>query len=229
MSLSNVSVPVTVAARTPTFPGMTTSGRPLVVVPRAAFLAANAQAGDLVTSPELWVRGDASGVLARLRAAGVPTGEAATAAAIRQLPALLAMSWTFGFLLALGLTAALVVAVGLVLYLQSRQAARDLAFALGRRMGLSDRTHRRAVTVELAAMLAVAFVLGGGLAVAAAAIVRGKLDLLPDVPGPTVLAVPWALLGAIAVGAALTAVAGGVLAQRRARRTKVSEVLRLAA
>jgi hypothetical protein len=115
-----------------------------------------------------------------------------------------------------------------VLYLQARQESRDLAFALGRRMGLSDRTHRRALSLELGFMLGVAAVVGSSLAVLAAFLIRSKLRVLPGLPGPTVLTIPWVLVLMVVVGAAATALLGGRLAQRRARRTKVAEVLRVA-
>ena len=219
---------VTVVARVGTFPGMTASGRPLLVAARTSLLAADPRLDDLQTHTELWARGEPAAILARLGAAGLETAAAKTAAAILEQPSVLALSWTFGFLLALGVTAGLVLVAGLLLYLQSRQAERDLAFALGRRMGLSDRAHRRAVTLELGAMLGVALVLGTSLATAAAALVQGKLDLLPDAPGPVVFAIPWLLFGITALALVLTARAGGAFAQLRARATNVSEVLRLA-
>jgi len=229
LRVAGQSVPVTVVRQTAAFPGMTTSGLPLVVAGRRALFAASPSLATLNgTAAELWVRGAPGTILRLLAGAGIDTSSARTASKVRAEPSLLSLSWTLGYLLALGVAAAIVVVAGLLLYLQSRQAANDLSFALGRRMGLSAGTQRRAVTLELGEILGIAFVLGTGLAVAAAALVRAKLDLLPGVPGPTIFAVPWLLLGATAAGFLLVAIAGARLVGRRARRTNVAEVLRLA-
>src|SRR5262249_9008233 len=151
-----------------------------------------------------------------------------TAADVRRRPDLEALGWATELLFALGVTAAAVAVVGMVLHLQARQRSRDVSFALASRMGLSGRAHRRALTLELGLLEGSAVAIGGVLAVAAALLVRPRLRVAPDLPGPTVFEVPWALLAGVAGGAVVVAVAGGWLAQRRARRANVAEVLRAA-
>ncbi len=126
------------------------------------------------------------------------------------------------------MVAALVVLVGLILYLQSRQQAREVSYALSRRMGLPPGSHRWSMVLELGGMLLAAFVVGGGLAVAAARLIYRKLDLLPSHPPAPILRLPLPVLGAIAAALALAAVTGAVMAQRRAGRANVAEVMRLA-
>jgi putative ABC transport system permease protein len=119
--------------------------------------------------------------------------------------------------------------IGLVLYLQSSQQSREVAYALSRRMGLSKGTHRRSVAAELAGMLLGAFVIGTALAAVATRLIYRKLDLLPSLPPAPVYRIPFAILGAIAGASVLTAMIGAFAVQRRAQRANVAEVLRLAA
>ena len=77
-------------------------------------------------------------------------------------------------------------------------------------------------------MLVVAFALGTGFAVLAAAMVQGRLDPIPNLPPGPLLHVP---LGVLAVAAAATVAATAVGAwrvQRQADRAHVGEVMRLA-
>jgi len=149
LRLSGVSVPLRVIGRATAFPGMA-GGRALVVVDEAALLrAAPGAQGLLDGGRRLWAKGTPSSIQAGLSSAGVRTAGAVSAARVQRTPAFLAVSWTFSFLLALGVVAGLVVLIGLVLYLQSRQQAREVAYALSSRMGLSARSHRRSVGAEL--------------------------------------------------------------------------------
>src|SRR5207237_10267812 len=107
-----------------------------------------------------------------------------------------------------------VVGAALLLYLQARQGARDLSYSLARRMGLREAVHRRAMVLELGAMLLVASMVGAGLALLAAALVRSKLDLRPGTPGPTVFALPWILFAVVAVRLVSRAGIGGCSAPR---------------
>jgi hypothetical protein len=221
-------VAVRVAARVRGWPGMREPGRPLVVVARDAIFAEARPLPVLRSAAaELWERGDPGALRARLEAAGTGTEGSVAIEDVRRRPDLLALTWSIQLLLALGVAAACVAVAAMVLYLQARQESRGLAFALGRRMGLSDRTHRRALSLELGLMLVVAAVTGGGLAVLAAALVRSRLRVVPGLPGPTVFELPWSLLAGVIVGSAVVAAIGGRLAQRRARRTNIAEVLRV--
>ena len=208
---------------------MRTPGRPLVVMSGDALFGAFPDlARGFAVSSELWVRGDPARIVPNLEARGFAAVSLRTVATVRSMPSLLSLGWTLQFLLALGVVAALVVGAALLLYLQARQGARDLSYSLARRMGLREGVHRRAMVLELGGMLLVASAVGAALALLAAALVRSKLDLLPGIPGPTVFAVPWTLFVVVAVCVVSVAEFGGRLAQRRARRARPSEVLRLA-
>jgi hypothetical protein len=222
-------VAVRVVDRVGAWPGMRDPDRALVVVARDAIDRKQPLMFGLhSTAAELWERGDPAALRSRLEDAGTDTAQAVLIGDVRRRPDLLALTWAIQLLLALGIAAAIVAVVAAVLSMQARQESRDLAYALGRRMGLADRTHRRALSLELGTLLAVAAVLGSALAVGASLLVRARLQVVPGLPGPTVFTLPWRMLLGIAAGTVVVAVVGGWLIQRRARRTNVAEVLRVA-
>jgi putative ABC transport system permease protein len=224
-----VHLPLTVVATAQAFPGMTSTGRSLLVVSSARFDAvAGAQRDRAGWRTEIWARGDPEAVQAALRRAG-RTPEVVTSAADQlRTPVFLAQAWTFRLLSALGVLAGTVALVGLVLYAQARQRGRVVAYALTRRMGLSRAAHRRSVLWELAGLLGFAFLLGAGSALVAAAAVLGRLDPMPELPPGLGLELPGAVLGGTLLGILLAALAGALLVQRAADRANVAEVMRLA-
>jgi putative ABC transport system permease protein len=224
-----VRLPLTVVATASAFPGMTSTGRSLLVVSSTRFDAvAGSQRAQAGWRTELWTRGAPEPVLAALGRAAL-TPEAVTSAADElRAPAFLAQAWTFRLLSALGVLAGMVALVGLVLYAQGRQRGRVVAYALTRRMGLSRAAHRRSVLWELAGLLGFAFLLGAALAVVAAAAVLGRLDPMPELPPGLGLELPGPLLAGTLLGILLAAMAGAVLVQWAADRADVAEVMRLA-
>jgi len=226
LSVEGHEVPVRVVAQVNQFPGaqrgrltFAADGEALVRVPGI---------GSVETSYELWAKGDPRRILPVLRSDGFPLELTTTAVTVRTTPAFLALSWTFGLLEAFGVLAGLITILGIVLYLQARQQAREVSYALARRMGLGRRVHRRSVLVELLAMLLTAFVLGAVFSSVAAGLVHGRLDPIPALsPGPF-LELPAVLFAATAGGIILVCAFGARLVQRRADRTNVGEVMRLA-
>jgi putative ABC transport system permease protein len=232
LELASRPVPASVRGTTAGFPGRTTT-RPVVVASRVALEAALGRADSSLhgagAQRELWVRGDPPAVLAALRGAGVaffgPVRRADRAAAV---PAARAVGWVFDLLRVLGAMAVLVALAGLVLYLRAGRRARDVGYALAVRMGLARGTHWRAVVLELGGILAAALLVGALLAAGAAWVVFRQFELLPTVPPPAGLHVPWALVGAMAVGGAVATLLGAWVIQRGVDRVRVAEVLRLA-
>jgi hypothetical protein len=83
--------------------------------------------------------------------------------------------------------------------------------------------------VELAGMLLAAFAVGTGLAVLGALVLRGDADPLPQLPPAMRLRLPWTLVGAVAAALLAFAWVAALLVQRRADRSNVAEVMRVAA
>ena len=228
---TSYAIDVTTSATARAFPGMYVD-RPLLVVDASALEAAFEREGaalpGLQTTRELWIDGPPRAVIRALDEAGIGVARTLTAQDTEHSSAYLSLSWTFGYLEALGVMAGTLALVGLVLYTQARARSRQLSYALTLRMGLSRRAHRRAVAGELAALLAVAFVTGTSLAWVAARLIYDELDPLPQfAPGP-ILSTPVALLGATAGLLALAAWLGAARLQRSADRASVAEVMRLA-
>jgi putative ABC transport system permease protein len=222
-----VDVPLRVVARVKQFPGAV-RGTVTIVADRETVLdSVNGLEGE-ETRYELWAKGDPPTILRYLGGQGFPLDLASSVTTVRSTPAFLALSWTFGLLEAFGILAGLITILGIVLYLQARQQAREVSYALARRMGLRRRAHRRSVLVELLAMLLTAFLLGGLFSTLAAGLVHGRLDPIPNLsPGPFIQ-LPSLLFLATAGGIILVCALGARLVQRRADHTNVAEVMRLA-
>lgn len=234
LATSRYEMPIRVAERVRGFPGMSVE-RPLIVVAREPFLDTVAKTGTssvkehLLLEGEQWIRGEPGRVAAALERLGVEEEDVTTVAALRSRPDLLARSWALAYLQAVGLVAGLLAFIGTLLYLSARQASREVAYVLARRMGLSAPSHRRSVAVELAGMLGIATVTGTLLAILAARLLLVQLNPLPELaPAPT-LVVPTRLLLAVAAAIIVACAVGAAVVQRSADRAKVSEVLRLAA
>ena len=225
------TVPAHVVARVSGFPGMPSSG-PLVVASTGVLARAAERQGltleDFQPTYLLWVKGSPEPVLRALREAKIFPASIVTAAHVAATPGFLALSWLFGYLEALGALAGLLALVALVLYLESRQRAREVSYALAVRMGLRRRAHWLSVTVELGAMLLGAFAIGAVLAAAGSFTVHGKVDPLPQFPPGAVFRLPGVLLGAVALAVVVFSVVAAWLVQRRADRANVAEVMRLA-
>lgn len=227
VSAGGASVPIRTVAHVDNFPGAA-RGQLTLVVDRETLVKSGLRLVSLETRYELWAKGDPATILPVLRRQQFPVELAETAAHIRRTPAFLALSWTFGLLQAFGILAGLITLLGVLLYLQARQQAREVSYALARRMGLQRGTHRLSVLVELLAMLLTAFVLGALFSTVAAALVHTRLDPIPALPPGPMLAVPQLLFGATALGIILVCALGASLVQRRADNARVAEVMRLA-
>ena len=236
LQTSRWELPIRPVAAASVFP-TARPGRPTIVVAAQPYLAridAQEPRTDqrLLAEERILARAVAGAravdVLADLRSAGVVLREVRTIDETLAQPALRAAGWTFAYLAALGALAGLLAIVGVVLYLQEQQAAREVAFALASRMGLTRRQHLLAVGLELIGMLVSAAVLGASLALVAARLALPRLDPLPGLQPPAVLAVPVTTLLALFAAVAMASLAGAWFVQRTAEQAKVAEVLRLA-
>jgi hypothetical protein len=231
LTVQTVAIPVDIVGQASAFPGMPADQALFVaaVDPLArAFTQAGSSLGAFQGSYQLWAKGDPDVVLPEIRKAGYPTELAITADAVRQTPAFLALSWVFGFLEALGVLAGLVALVALGLYLQARQRSREVSYALARRMGLRKRSNFLSVAMELTGMLLASFVIGAGLAVAAAVLLYKKADPMPQIPPGPLLRAPMVLFVLTLAALAVAALVSAWRVQRSAEKANVAEVMRLA-
>jgi putative ABC transport system permease protein len=128
----------------------------------------------------------------------------------------------------IGVAAAALALVALLLYLQARQRAQLIASALVVRMGLSRARDAAALALEAGGIVLVAGVVGVAAATASASPIAAHVDALPQYAPTPVFVVPWTTVGlglgaSVLVGAAL-----GGLAVAIAARSDVAEALRVA-
>jgi putative ABC transport system permease protein len=227
-------VPIEIVGTASAWPGLS-ADRPMLVTRYDALFAVS-EASDssvseeLISDYELWARADAAEVEAALLANQInynPVSVRSTAELLAS-PSFLALSWTFGYLQALGIMAGAIALAGMLLYLQTRQQAREVSYALARRMGLRRSAHRWAVALELGGMLLVSLVIAVGLALIASLLVYGRLDPLPTLPPDPLFAFPLLLIAVLLPLIAVAALLGAWRVQRGADTAKVSEVLRYA-
>jgi predicted lysophospholipase L1 biosynthesis ABC-type transport system permease subunit len=208
--------------------------RPLVVADRAAFesvvelLGAPNPLTTLGAETEVWVKGETGRAAQALQASTLRPFPIITAEEVRDNPAVRSVTQTFSYLRALGLAAGLLALAGAVLYLQARNRNRIISYALARRMGLTSGNHRFALGLELGALLLVSSVVGAFLAMVAARLVVVELDAPAPLPGGPLFRTPWELVAAAFAGVLAATAMGALIADRRARRANVAEVIRAA-
>ncbi len=181
------------------------------------------QAFPLVT---LWAAGGAGDARAVLAGADLGDVAVATAETRRQQPQLQAAVAALGYQQALGWAAALVALVAFAVHADRTAGAGRLADLFLVRVGLGARGVRRARTLELLAMAAVA----AGLALAAVQLLRPVGARLLDPQGsatpPFELTVGPGALAAAAGSVLVSVVVAALAGAARARRGTPEEVLR---
>ena len=219
---------VDVVGRADSFPGMV-SKRAMLVVDRSSLEAAFAPQPPLAdpnASTEIWARGpDAAAALAAM---DPPPYLILTASEVQDIPSIAAVINTFLALNAVGLAAAVLVIGGLLMYLQSRQRSQLVAHGLSLRMGMTERTHRNSLVIELLSMLLAAFAIGGAVALAIGLLTVPLLDPLATIPPAPLFVLPTTAIVASVASLALIAWLGAWITNLRARRTPMGEVMRVA-
>jgi predicted lysophospholipase L1 biosynthesis ABC-type transport system permease subunit len=95
-------------------------------------------------------------------------------------------------------------------------------------MGMTDGEHRRALVLELTAMLLWGFAVGAVLALIAAMYTVPLLDPIPTVPPEPIRVLPIAVTAATAVALGALAWVGASVTAARSRRVDLGEVMRVA-
>ncbi|HEX6262731.1 MAG TPA: FtsX-like permease family protein [Actinomycetota bacterium] len=227
--LGRTEVSVRIVATARAFPGMS-SGDPLVVVGEEA-LRGGGPSGPLVggrATGAVWVRASPRAAARRLIAAGIHPDDILTARRVEDLPSIEAAVGTFAILAGLGLVSGLLVLVVLIMYVQARQRAQVVSYALARRMGLRRGENVLALGLEVGTMLLTSFLVGAVVGVGISFFVVPQIDPLPAIATDPLMRSPvTASILTLTALAACTAIASW-LAERAARRTNVAEVMRVA-
>ncbi len=212
------------------FPGQARGTTLVVSTPtlRRILAAHGISLGSLGVSYAVWVHGPVARAVVYVEGLGLSSTAVRTTAAFVGAPTFRAISSTFLFMELLGVLAAVVALLGVLLYLQARQHARLVSYAVSSRMGLSRRAHRGAVFLEIGAVLLASAVVGGSLALVAGALLSPWVDPLPSLPPSPSFRPPIGLFAAIGLAVPITGAVATFLVQRRADRANVAEELRYA-
>ncbi|MGH2702119.1 MAG: FtsX-like permease family protein [Actinomycetota bacterium] len=228
-------VPIEVVATANAWPGLS-ADRPMLVARSDALIGVSEEAGspvpeELISNYEVWSTGSVKDVRDGLLSNEILFNEFSIRSTEELLstPSFLALRWTFSYLEALGVMAGAIALAGMLLYLQTRQQAREVSYALARRMGLTRGDHRKAVALELGGMLIVSLLIGASVALLSSLLIYSRLDPLPTVPPDPLFAIPPVLFLVLVPVIALAALLGAWRVQRKADTANVAEVLRYAA
>ena len=231
IAVAQIEQPVTTVGRATAFPGVISSD-PVLVVDKASFERRLGAGGNPLlradARTEYWIAGDTDRAVAAVEQLDAFPLGTLTADEVKDVPFIAAAIDTFAMLNMLGLAAAILVIGVLIVYLQARQRARTVSNVLSLRMGMRENQAIRALVLELAAMLVIAFVLGAALGVIAGRLVAPLLDPLQTIPPAPLFVVPSMSLAWTLVGIAVVALAGGWAVHRRAAAVDLGEVLRVA-
>ena len=231
LQLFTADVRLEIVAHASAFPGMNTEGPTLIASSSAVGRLPEEQGttlGGATKLHEVWAQGDPRRIVDVLNDRNVAMIAVHTAEEARATPGLRAAAWTFSYLQAIAVGGGLIVIAGILLYLQARQRAGVLSFALARRMGLQSRAFRMSVGVEVGVMLLTSLAIGTVLSLIAVMLVYKRFDILPSLPPDPLFRAPVITIALAAAGLIAAAAVAGRVTERRARGANVAENLRLA-
>jgi putative ABC transport system permease protein len=208
------------------------AGRPALLVSRAELRRLARRAHALDPAPQVqalvWAKGPPANVQRALARSALAPVFMTRSDHIFENASVRAAARSYRFVRVVGIAAAGLSLLCLLLYLQARQRSQLVATAVLRRMGLSRVADEATLALEAAVVVLSAGVIGGAVAVFCAGPIVHHVDSLPQyAPGP-VLVIPWAVLGLwLAVATILTGALGAVAAAL-ARRSDAAGALRVA-
>jgi len=208
------------------------AGRPALLVSRADLRRLLRRAHALDPAPQVqtlvWAKGPPAKVERALARSALAPVFLTRSDHIFENASVRAADRSYRFVRVVGIAAAGLSLLCLLLYLQARQRSQLVGAAVLRRMGLGRVADGAALALEAALVVLSAGIIGSAVAVFCAGPIVRHVDSLPQyAPGP-VLVVPWVVLGAwLAVATILTG-ALGAAAAALARRSDVAGALRVA-
>ena len=211
-----------------TFPG-TRRNRPLLIVGRDRFVSIFADdQGRLTGSRYLMWTLDHTEEEVELEMKTAAVGFAFTTAASTTLDQLrfAALIWTFDFLEIYSYLAGLIAIGAVLLYVDTRQRARNLSYALARRMGLTRREHLGAGLIEIGSLTLLGVFTGVIAGRIPALQLYRILDAVEETPPPPRWVGAMDLVVISVVVAVVVSIVATILAQRTADGADTSELLR---
>jgi putative ABC transport system permease protein len=225
-----VRIPIRIVGHAPV-PG-STAGRPALLVSRPALRRITRSTHIIDPPPQatglLWAKGPPSRLLPVLERSSLAPAYLTALDHIGAQAAVRAAERSYRYVEIIGVAAAAVALVALLLYLQARHRSQLIASAITRRMGLRTRADAAAAALEAAGLMLFAAVVGGAAATLAARPIARHLDSLPQYAPAPVYTVPWTALLAGGAAAVVTAAILGAASVAIARRADVGSALRVA-
>jgi predicted lysophospholipase L1 biosynthesis ABC-type transport system permease subunit len=175
----------------------------------------------------LWARGPSRAVEQAIERTSFGAADFYSADDVLHSPDVRETTRAYGFLRAIAAAAAVLAAVALLLYLQTRQRAQVVGSALGRRMGLRPVDELLALGIEIACMLFFAAAVGAIVAVATSRPLVHRVDPLPQLPTTPSPTIPWLVIGVTLVALALVSIVLAGTALLSSSREDVGENLRV--
>lgn len=207
-------IPVQVVSRARAFPGMRTP--PFLVVSLPVLERLYPMAGDSSTE-RLWVHGSLQPLVSRLRGAGLQIRSTLDVSQVSAAPSLEAVLDTLNVLRSLGLLAALLAAVGLLVYVDVRARQRRLSSVLTRRMGLAARADWLSGWLEIGGAAGTGLVVGTLTGMGLVRYVSSLLDPIPLVPPRPIVVPPLRYAGGLALATLLVTALAAAMTLRSTR------------
>ncbi len=196
MVVAGVGVDVHVVARATAFP-TSSSESPLVVVDTTRLIDALGGPG-LLETPQATTSWILSGSPDELRhdiaLFGGAAGTVLTAVQVADLPQIQAILDTFAVIRLVSFGSLVLLLIALFFHLQARERAEVVGFGLSMRMGMSTKSHRRSLAIEVGLSLAIALVAASAPAVFAASTAIPLLDPLANIRPDPIILIPGLLV-----------------------------------
>ena len=193
--VTRASIDVAPIASAQWFPGYR-NGATMVVVDAAALPLSH-----LALATEVWIHDPPADAVEQLQASGWLVRGSQDVADVFEVTSFLTVRWSYAVLTAFGVLIGVVVVVAQVLVLDARRRSRQAASVVARRMGFDLRAEATAIFVELAVPFVVGAILGIAAAVVIAHFAIGHLDTLRNLQPPAHVIVDLANMAtALAIG-----------------------------
>lgn len=206
-SLATSSEPIALdsVGHAETFPGVL--GRSMIVMTEQSLREVLSEGSAATTGPEseIWGRGDPSAIENALTREGVLFYAPLTIDQVLGTPTLKSLLLMLGLVGAMGMAAASVSVIALLLFLQARHRSAMVTTAFVRRMGLSPVGEYFSWASEMVGALLISLAVAVSTGIPVSLLMAGRLDPRPSLPPDAVVVVPGALIGVL--GGVLTVVA----------------------
>jgi FtsX-like permease family len=196
IEVGGVKLDVQVVARATAFP-TSSSETPLVVVDTRRLIDELGGPGVLETpqATTSWILGGSPDEVRHdITLFGEAAGTVLTAAQVGDLPQIQAILDTFAVIRLVSFGSLVLLLIALFFHLQARERAEVVGFGLSIRMGMSTKSHRHSLVIEVGSCLATALIVASAPALFAASTAIPLLDPLANIRPAPIILIPGLLM-----------------------------------